>query len=277
MKENKTREATVSSIFYPGKEDELNSTVKKFLADAETEQHSPSIILSPHAGYSHCGNLMGKVYKAVSNRKIKRVFVFSRVHREPEKYIFLPSFESFSIPTGEISVDTESIRKLLSFDPVFKTDDIPHTEEHSIEVQLPFIKYLWPKALLVPVLTGYPSLKIAKKLAAALKSVTDNDESDLFVVSSNLSAYDHLKDAEKDTSFFLQLLNEGRWEEFPELLNKRKINACSADIITTMYLLNNSRLKHKVLDFDCGMEKTGDSAKQIFEKRVCFGAISFYN
>ena len=278
MSKKETREATVSSIFYPGKKEELKDTVRTFIEASEKTADDAQIILSPHAGYSYAGRFMGDAYKTASKRDINRVFIISRVHREPEKSVFLPEYTAFATPSGILEVDTEIVGTLLSSNQLFKTDNIPHTEEHSIEVQLPFIQYLWPKAQIVPVLTGFPSLPIAKKLASALKeAVLDNLDSTLFVVSSNLSAYDHLNDAESDTNLFLELLEQQKWEEFPHMLDKGKINACSADALTALYFLFNGKLKHKVLSHSCDGNSMNNSKKKASEKRVCFGAISFYN
>lgn len=278
MRKKETREATVSSIFYPGGKDELIDTVRTFIETSGEDADEAQIILSPHAGYRYAGKFMGDAYKTVSKRHIKRVFIISRVHREPEKAIFLPEYTTFDTPSGILKVDTGIVEKLLSSNPVFKADNIPHTEEHSIEVQLPFIHYLWPESQIIPVLTGFPSLSIAKKLASALQeAASDSLESTLFVVSSNLSAYDHLQDAESDTNLFLKLLAQQKWEEFPQMLEKGKINACSADALTALYLLFNGKLSYRVLSQSCDGSSTDSGGKKPSEKRVCFGALSFYN
>jgi len=272
MKRNKEiREATVDSIFYPGKKEDLEKTVRGYLEAADyTGDGAAEVILVPHAGYDNTGNLMAAAYKSADKRGIERVVILSRVHREPEKAVFLPSYSSYATPLGNLPVDKSFVRNLLDFDPAFREDDIPHVEEHSIEVQLPFIKTLWPDASIVPVLTGKPLGSLSKLLADAVKSsLGDSAGNTLFVVSSNLSAYDHGKDAITDSERFLKLLDEGKWTEFPKLLETRKINACSADCLTSMYLLFDGKLRFSILGKNYG--NTGD----LSGKRVCFGAISF--
>ncbi len=277
MKRNDvTRQTTVDSIFYPGKKEELTECVQKYLEDAPDPEGEALTILSPHAGYNYAGRFMGAAYKAASARKVSRVVILSRVHREPEKAIFLPSSSFFSTPAGKIPVDSQWVDKLKIFDPLFKVNDIPHIEEHSIEVQLPFIQYLWPKAEIVPILTGTPLLSISRKLAEALNHVSGGVKDDtLFVISSNLSAYDHREEAKKDMDVFLSLLEKEEWETFPDLLRKRKITACSADCLTSMYLLFNGRLKSILIDKDCDFSDNAELLKKPFEKRVCFGAVAF--
>ena len=250
--------------------------VSFYLEKAVNPEGTAHVLLSPHAGYDYAGIFMGTAFKAAAKETFSRVVVLSRVHREPEKQIFLPSYSAFQTPAGIVEVDTNGITALLRSSSVFKIDDVPHTEEHSIEVQLPFIHYLWPKAKIVPILSGTPSLSLMRHLAAGLQEVfPDFRENTLFVVSSNLSAYDHLQDATQDTERFLSLLEQGKWELFPDLLRERKIQACSADCLTALYLLFDGALKPNVLLKECDFEDNATYKKKPFEKRVCFGALSF--
>ncbi len=270
------RKATVDYIFYPGKAKELTEAVDGYVSKASPQKEKTQIILSPHAGYQYTGRIMGAAFKAVAAEDFTRVVILSRVHREPEKRLFLPESKFFQTPLGETAVDTEWIDALLQFDPLFRRDDIPHTEEHSIEVQLPFIQHLWPDAKILPILSGTPSLSLMRTCAGGLQRLTEeSSEKTLFVVSSNLSAYDHPEEAHKDAERFLMLLREGKWEQFPDLLRRRKINACSADCLTAMYILFNGNLKPHLLYQECDFKHDGDLSKKPYEKRVCFGALIF--
>ncbi len=270
------REATVDFIFYPGNPGKLKETVHQYIEQAQNSEGTAHVILSPHAGYQYAGKFMGAAYKAASKEHFSRVVILSRVHREPEKRLFLPSSTVYRTPLGDTEVDSKWISSLQKKDNLFKEDNIPHTEEHSIEVQLPFIQFLWPDAKIVPILSGIPSLSLMKKLGSELKQLLMKSEGNtLFVVSSNLSAYDHLKEAKQDTEYFLSLLKEKAWDSFPDMLRKRKINACSADCLTALYYLFNGNLEPEILGIECDFEGTGEYAKKPFEKRVCFGALSF--
>jgi len=270
------RKATVDYIFYPGKAKELAEAVDEYLSKASSQKEKTQIILSPHAGYQYTGRIMGAAFKAVAAENFTRVVILSRVHREPEKKLFLPECNFFQTPLGETAVDTEGIDALLQFNPLFRKDDIPHTEEHSIEVQLPFIQHLWPDAKILPILSGTPSLSLMRTCASGLTRLTEGSlDKTLFVVSSNLSAYDHAADAKRDTDYFLSLLEKGEWESFPDLLRKKKINACSADCLTAMYIFFSGNLKPHLLYKECDFKHDETLLKKPYEKRVCFGALMF--
>lgn len=270
------RKATVDHIFYPGKQEALLQAVSEYLSHADNPEGDAHIILSPHAGYHYSGDIMGTAYKAAAKGKFSRVVIMSRVHREPEKALFLPESTEFQTPLGKASVDSEALDFLLSSHPLFKKDEIPHTEEHAIEVQLPFIQYLWPHAKIVPILSGIPSLALMRICAESLRGLFEKKlKETLFVVSSNLSAYDHPEDAKKDTEYFLSLLDQGKWEQFPDLLRERKINACSADCLTALYILFKGNLHHTLLAKECDFKGNDELSKKPYEKRVCFGSLAF--
>ncbi len=270
------RKATVDHIFYPGKQEVLLQAVKDYLNHAVNPEGKAHGILSPHAGYRYTGDIMGAAYKAAAKGNFSRIVIMSRVHREPEKALFLPESTEFQTPLGTAAVDSEALDILLSSHPLFKKDEIPHTEEHAIEVQLPFIQYLWPQAKIVPILSGIPSLSLMRTLSASLRQLIEQKkEETLYVVSSNLSAYDHQEDAKKDTDYFLNLLDQGKWENFPDLLRERKINACSADCLTALYILFKGSLHHTLLAKECDFKDNDELSKKPFEKRVCFGSLAF--
>ena len=74
--------------------------------------------------------------------------------------------------------------------PDFRYDEVPHLEEHCLEVQLPFLQVVHPQARILPLLLGRPSRKRVERLAEALLELTrERLGSTLFVASSNMSSF----------------------------------------------------------------------------------------
>jgi MEMO1 family protein len=190
----KVREATVAGIFYPEDSAELAMAMGRLLASAEPGSESESItkakaIVSPHAGLGYSGDLSALAWKSASNRKIDRVVILSPLHRAEESLVYLPEADYFATPIGPIQVDRASVMELLDCGTAFSMNDIPHFEEHGIEVQLPFMRTLFPEASLVPILVGKAQPSLVKSLASALGIVFGKKAATtLFVVSSDLSA-----------------------------------------------------------------------------------------
>jgi AmmeMemoRadiSam system protein B len=190
----KVREATVAGIFYPEDSAELAMAMGRLIASAEPGSKSESItraraIVSPHAGLGYSGDLSALAWKSACNRKIDRVVILSPLHRAEESLVYLPEADYFATPIGPVQVDKPSVEELLDCGTAFSMNDIPHFEEHGIEVQLPFLRTLFPEASLVPILVGKAQGSLVKSLASALGIVFgDKAASTLFVVSSDLSA-----------------------------------------------------------------------------------------
>jgi len=211
---DKIREATVAGIFYPEDPAELKAEIERLISlhssrasdispapDENSKDRQPRAIFSPHAGFTYSGDLSALAWSSARKRKISRVVVLSPIHRPEEALVFLPESDCFATPFGFIDVDRASVEEMLDCGTVFSMNDIPHFEEHGVEVQLPFMHYFFPDASLVPILVGSDPnpkedgdpLQQAEKLIAPLSKAlnlvfSDKLESTLFVLSSDLSS-----------------------------------------------------------------------------------------
>ena len=263
---------TVNFIFYPGLKIELEKRIEVLLKECESTATDTPVraIISPHAGWTHCDRIMTSAYSSAVKRDIETVVILSRVHREPTKAIFLPQFTSYTTPLGEVQVDQSILKELAGNNKIYRFDNIPHIEEHSIEVQLPFIKYLWPGAKIVPILTGKSSVSLADKLADSLNEILkDKLDKTLFVISSSSSSYDTAEKTRKETDRFISLLNSSdQWELLPDMLNMGEIGACSADCLYAVLKVQEKKVSIDMLEMEYGQNSDPE------EKRVCFGAFS---
>ncbi len=265
---------TVDFILYPGIKNDLEKRIKLILEEADLSKtslkESVKAILVPHAGWSHCDSIMASAYALAAHREFERVVILSRVHREPAKSIFLPEFLSYISPLGNLEVDHTILSELSKSNSIFEYNNIPHVEEHSIEVQIPFIKYFWPEAKIIPVLTGKSTGSISRKLSESLSKVLkDKLDSTLFIISSSISSYETgNKSREEADKFITALKNNEEWNSLPEMLNKGEIGACSADSLSAVLNLFENKSLINILD-----TKYWENMQEK-EKRVCFGAIS---
>jgi MEMO1 family protein len=185
----KVRDATVAGIFYPDDPVELEAIISALLEAAKPPFANAKAILSPHAGFDYSGDLSALAWKSAAGRKIETVLVLSPLHRAEEGLIYLPESDYFDMPTGRLVVDTGLVDEMHNCGTLMSVNDIPHFEEHGIELQLPFMHALFPDACLVPVLLGKPGPATVKALATALSLVfADRVQSTLFVLSSDLGS-----------------------------------------------------------------------------------------
>ncbi|MCK7470870.1 MAG: AmmeMemoRadiSam system protein B [Desulfomicrobium escambiense] len=147
-------------------------------------------MLSPHAGFEVFRR--GRRFRLVRRRARKPsvVVILAPYHRAEESAVWLPEAEVFQTPLGEVGVHRKYVEELESCGTLFRQNDIPHFEEHGIEVQLPFLQVLFPDASVVPILLGKPLPSAVDSLAKALSLVfREVRDTVLFVVSTNFAGF----------------------------------------------------------------------------------------
>ena len=187
------RNPAVAGIFYSADKDRLDSEVEHYLADtASPLDYQPRILIVPHAGYVYSASTAAKAYGRLQKyaAKIKNVILLGPSHRVAFRGAALPSADFFATPLGAVPVNRELTAQLAAL-PGFKIDDHPHKEEHSLEVQLPFLQKVLKKFKIIPVVYGEvdPGL-----LAQALEPLVERDDT-LLVVSADLSHYNDYETA----------------------------------------------------------------------------------
>ena len=217
------RAPIVEGIFYPAQKENLAVTVQELLDKTESETSGASAILVPHAGYNYTGELAALGFKAASGRDIRTAVILAPVTRDAQDGLFLCSYSSFQTPLGTVPVDKEKVSALLNKKGRFAVNNFPFLEEHSIEVQLPFIQYLWPQARIVPIHMGRQNPGTVKQLSKALKEVFGPElDNTLFVISANTSPYLQRNLAQEYADAFLSLCTAGDWEAILAELQKRR-------------------------------------------------------
>lgn len=138
----RVRRPAVAGLFYPGGEAELAGTVDGLLAEgraqAGPESQPPKAVIVPHAGYIYSGSTAAQAYARVQPvaDRITRVVMFGPSHRVALHGLALPTSQAFNTPLGDVPVGTADVADLRRV----TVQDAPHAQEHSLEVQLPFLQ-----------------------------------------------------------------------------------------------------------------------------------------
>jgi AmmeMemoRadiSam system protein B len=186
------RAPAVAGLFYPDEPAELRRVVRACLADgrrraaALADAPRPRALIVPHAGYVYSGAVAGTAYALLERfaAGIRRVVLIGPSHRVALRGLALSSARAFATPLGEIPLDAAGATTLAAL-PHVRVLDAAHAEEHSLEVQLPFLQEILPELTLLPVVAGDAT---PEDVAAALRAVWGGPET-LVVVSSDLSHY----------------------------------------------------------------------------------------
>jgi hypothetical protein len=231
----KLREAVVSGIFYPEDPNALRAAIETELGMSSSKRDRAAAILSPHAAYEYAGAVAAAAWAAASDRVPSTVVLLAPYHRAEESAVWLPEAEFFQTPLGDVPVDRAYVEELETCGTLFRQNDIPHFEEHGIEVQLPFLQVLFPKASVVPVLLGKPAPSAVDSLAKALSLVfTDSRESVLFVVSTNFAGHPSAEEASRRFDRVLTHIASGDDESLYEEYRSETPDMCGVGCLASL-------------------------------------------
>ena len=187
----KVRPAYCAGGWYPGEPAALTKTVDDLLARASPPKVSekPLALISPHAGYRYSAPAAAAGYACLRGHMYKRVIVLAFSHRNAGRYdgVDVPKeLTAYATPLGQAPIDREVCDRLLS-NPLFSSDPGRDGGEHSLELQLPFLRRVLKDFSLVPLLVGRMSDRDFAVAAQALIPWVDEDT--LLVASSDFTHF----------------------------------------------------------------------------------------
>lgn len=180
------REPAVAGMFYPDDPDLLQQQVNSLLVQEPAGYPSPKALIVPHAGYIYSGPVAASAYARLIpvRTRIRRVALLGPAHRVAFSGLAASSAHYFATPLGLVALDRQAQEPLLRL-PQVRIFDPAHQDEHSLEVQLPFLQSVLEDFKLVPLVVGEAS---ADDVAEVLDLLWDGDET-LILISSDLSHY----------------------------------------------------------------------------------------
>lgn len=189
------RQAAVAGLFYPADKQSLKEDVDEYLGQANFGRDIvPKAIVVPHAGYIYSGPIAATAYKQIIpiKDKINRVILLGPSHRVAFNGLAVPESDVFQTPLGNIPIDQKGIRLLADLPQVIASDQA-HREEHSLEVQLPFLQEVLGEFSLIPLVIGDAE---CHDVAEVINKLWD-DEHTLIVISTDLSHYHEYNEAKR--------------------------------------------------------------------------------
>lgn len=170
-----TRSPIVAGMFYPADEPSCRRQVRACLEAIRIEAPAGTVCggIVPHAGWVYSGPTAGTVFQAIAAQEPPETFIlFGAVHTWGVNEACLYGHGAWRTPLGDLAVDEDLAAAITSQAGIVDRPQA-HAEEHSIEVQLPFIKYLFPSARIVPIAMPplYTAPAIGQKVAQAVRQM----------------------------------------------------------------------------------------------------------
>ena len=204
-----TRPAAVAGLFYADNPDRLRAQVLHLLADVEASRDvMPKALIAPHAGYAYSGRVAAAAFATLrdSARTITRVVLIGPAHYVHVRGIAAPTVDAFETPLGRVAVDQEALSTVGDLRFVTRVD-APHTPEHALEVELPFLQTLLASFQVIPLIVGDAT---PQEVALVLRRLWGGPET-LIVVSSDLSHYHGYEIAQQLDAATAAAIEDGDW------------------------------------------------------------------
>jgi len=279
------RQPVAAGKFYPAGEDALRRDISNLFEECKKSDEKLNVraIVSPHAGYVFSGKISATAFSSVDKEKnISNIFVIASSHVMSFNGASVYNTGDYKTPLGMIHVNTEIAEKLKNENKVFDFPTSSHLQEHSIEVQLPFIQYYFTgRPSIVPIIIGTTDVTTIKIIAEALRPWFTDDN--LFVISSDFSHYPSYNDAISADNETAKGLISGDPQTFLKSIKTnslKDIDGLATSMcgwtsgLTLIYLSQSDKtLKYKMLDY-CN---SGDSDYGDKDRVVGYHAIALYD
>ena len=273
------RRSMIAGSWYPGTEGQLRKTVQGYLDNVEKEELDGELIglISPHAGYIYSGQVAAYAYRQLEGTSLRQPFddaqgkaqgtaydavaVISPVHRMFVGRLAVTSAAAYETPLGQVEVDADLVEAV---DKEIGLARMPQDNEHSLEIQLPFLQVVLGEFKLLPIMMGDQDLSSCQKLGTALAKVLKGKNA-LLVASTDLSHFHNYDAAVRLDEIVLERVRAYNPEGLAKDLERRKCEACGGGPVIAVMLAAQElgANKAKVLKYMNSGDVTGDHSQVV--------------
>jgi AmmeMemoRadiSam system protein B/AmmeMemoRadiSam system protein A len=261
------REPAVAGSWYSDNPEILSKELKGYLDNATKGEIQGKIIalVSPHAGYQYSGGVAAHAYKLVEGKTFDTIVVVAPSHRALFKGASLYDRGGFRTPLGIVPIDEELSKRMMEKRKEIQFLPEAHAQEHSLEIQLPFLQIVLKTFKLVPiVMEPYWSWETCQSLATAIAE-TVKGKNVLLVASSDLSHFHSSQKAVELDKIVLNHLERLDPEGLNRDLKQGRCEACGGGPIISIMLAAKAlgANKGKVLKYLNSGDVTGDRSRVV--------------
>lgn len=221
------RKSVIAGSWYPGVPSILRRDIENYfdlVPDVELEGEIVSLI-APHAGYTYSGQVAAHAYKLIRGKKYDAVFIIGPSHRVAFHGVSIFSKGAYETPLGIVPVAEDLTEKIKIINKTVVDIPEPHFQEHSVEIQLPFLQVALGDFSFVPLIMGDQDANTCQELAEAIYKASHGKKI-LIVGSSDLSHFYNDNMAKELDAVVLRHLKDGDAVGLLASLAKGNAEAC---------------------------------------------------
>ncbi|MDR1993122.1 MAG: AmmeMemoRadiSam system protein B [Nitrososphaerota archaeon] len=277
------RRPIVASQFYEGDAEALRAQLTSCFLHKLGPQKFPSInktahpreimgLLCPHAGYMYSGPVAASAfYSLAQDGKPDTVVLLGPNHTGYGSALSVMRDGLWQTPLGNIEINTTMADDILHKTPHLTVDALAHRFEHSLEVQLPFLQFLYGNSFkIVPICFQIQNYDVAVEIGHALVEALE-DTNTLVIASSDMTHYESAKEALAKDQAALKKALALDVRGFYDIIQTQNITACGFMPLTSLLIYAaDICAKPEQLSYHNSGDITGD-----FSNVVGYAAMSF--
>jgi AmmeMemoRadiSam system protein B len=279
----KVRRPTQAGSFYAGDAEALKTQIKRCFLHELGPKELPQVskgrlkevvgLVCPHAGYMYSGAVAANAYyELAKDGKPDTVVILGPNHTGYGSALALMNDGVWRTPLGDVEVDGATANEIVQETRLVDVDDVAHRFEHSIEVQLPFLQYLYGSEFkFVPICFQMQDLASALEVGNALAEVLANKNAAV-IASSDMTHYEPQSNASVKDLAALKAVEAMDARRFYSEVETRNVTACGYGPIATVitYAKELGAKEAKLLCYKSSGDITGD-----YSSVVGYAAVTF--
>jgi AmmeMemoRadiSam system protein B len=279
----KVRRPSQAGAFYAGTAEALKRQIEECFLHKLGPGSLPKVVksdsrevvglVSPHAGYMYSGPVAAHAYYRLAlDGEPDFVVLFGPNHTGYGSGLAVMNEGFWRTPLGDVEIDGELANQIVHESRIVDVDDSAHRFEHSIEVQLPFLQFLYgSKFKIVPICFLMQDLSSAREVGQAVAKVLAGKNA-VIIASSDMTHYEPQKNAERKDKTVLEAVEGMDETRFYSVIEAHHASTCGygpiAALITAAKILGAKEAK--LLSYKTSGDVTGDYSSVVGYAAVCF-------
>ncbi len=241
----KRRLPAQAGTFYPDTEGALRTQIQQSFLHPLGPGAIPTIpgtrnqnllgLIVPHAGYRYSGPVAAHSYYLLASAGIfESIIILGPNHTGIGSGVSTMTEGEWSTPLGDVPIDTDLAQEIVDSSDLVDVEDEAHRNEHSIEVQLPFLQFIYPRRFkFVPICMMLQDLQTSIEVGEAIAKAAENHRA-IVLASSDWTHYEPQEQAQSKDEQAIEEALQMNEKKFQEIIEERSVSACGYGPVTAM-------------------------------------------
>ncbi|MFW6115214.1 MAG: AmmeMemoRadiSam system protein B [Thermodesulfobacteriota bacterium] len=252
------RQPAVANQFYPGDQQSLNKEISARMKEGQKKEKVLAIV-SPHAGYIYSGGVAGSVF-SVAEIPNDAIVMGPNHHGIGASYAVMTQ-GTWQMPAGELHINEQLAELLIEESGYLEPDTQAHIQEHSVEVQMPFIQYIRPEIKFVPIVLSRANYLICTEIGTAIaRAIKRYGKHVVLVASTDMTHYESQQSAKQKDQMAIERIESLDPAGLLDTVTSNNITMCGV-IPTTITLIAAKELgatRARLIQYATSGDVSGD-------------------